>query len=359
MDITSRSADNSTGSGEIKVVLDIDNALGIPVQDTDDAWALALALASPEIALKAVTTCAGNCRTWQSTANTLRLLDLAQRKDIPVGCGREAPLTADVENHFAYLEAKSAGPEKRYWEHLPPSAPYDIDTPLPKAHDLIIETIRQHPRQIVFVALGSMTNLAQTLVIAPDIAPQINRIVHMGGAFYDPENNSHIWTTPDIPDPIWRSVLRFNTLFDPEASALVFRSGIPTTLVPVNVTQTVYQTLADVERIGSVQSALHQHLYAYGKPWVQWSIKERGLKGAHLHDPLTLAVLIDPSLFAFTAMHIDTKKFAAGGFPWFYESEQNPQALVAVKINQNKFRHLFNQRLSTAAHSDGVIDNPF
>lgn len=344
------------GSGSQKVILDIDNALGIPVQDTDDAWALALALASPEIEIAAITTCAGNCRTWQSTENTLRLLDLAQQTHISVGHGVETPFMAGVDDHFAYLDAKSAGPENRYWNQLAPLTPYEIGPQIPEAHELIIDTIRQHPHQINFVALGSLTNLAQALLETPEIGPQINRIVHMGGAFNDPINNSHIWKTPDIPDPIWRRVLRFNTLFDPEASAVVFRSGIPITLVPVNVTQTVFQTLEDVERIGSVNDALHQHLYTYGRPWVQWSIKERALPGAHLHDPLTLAVLIDRSLFEFTAMQIDTDKFITGGFPWLYEGEAEPRAQVAVKVNQKKFQHLFNRRLSIPLPSTMVPD---
>lgn len=329
-----------------KIIMDIDNALGIPVQDTDDAWALALALASPDIQIKAVTTCAGNCHTWQSTENTLHLLDLAQEGHIPVGWGREAPLMGSADEHFAYLEAKSAGPENQYWAPTPTLSPYVTEAGLEKAHEVIMQTVKQHPHQIEFVALGSLTNLALALLSAPEITSQIKGIVHMGGAFYDPENNSHIWTTPDIPDLIWKHVLRFNTLFDPEASAVVFRSGIPITFVPVNVTRTVYQTLEDIERIGNVKDALHQHLYTYGRPWVQWSVKERGLPGAHLHDPLTLAALINPSLFEFTTMHIDTAKFIAGGFPWLYESEAGPQAQVAVKVNRNKFQRLFNQRLS-------------
>ena len=71
-----------------KIILDIDNAFTIPAQDTDDAMALALALTSPEIELLGVTTCGGNCRTWQSTENSLRMLEIAGCPNIPVAAGR-------------------------------------------------------------------------------------------------------------------------------------------------------------------------------------------------------------------------------------------------------------------------------
>ena len=80
-----------------KIILDIDNAFTMPVQDTDDGIALALALASPEIELLGCTTCAGNCRTWQSTENTLRMLEIAGRANVPrapvlARCRSESPI---------------------------------------------------------------------------------------------------------------------------------------------------------------------------------------------------------------------------------------------------------------------------
>ncbi|MBL0714589.1 MAG: nucleoside hydrolase [Desulfosarcina sp.] len=92
-----------------KIIMDIDNALTLPAQDTDDAIALALALVSPELELVGITTCAGNCRTPQSTCNTLRLLQAADVPRIPVVEGRSEPLIRDRRAHFHYLERKSAG----------------------------------------------------------------------------------------------------------------------------------------------------------------------------------------------------------------------------------------------------------
>ena len=122
-----------------KVILDIDNAFTIPAQDTDDAMALALALTSPEIELIGITTCAGNCRTWQSTENSLRMLELAGRGDIPVAAGREEPFILNSEPSFQYLEAKTASRERVYWDDMPQQIEPSLQpSPLP-AHEFIIE----------------------------------------------------------------------------------------------------------------------------------------------------------------------------------------------------------------------------
>ena len=137
-----------------KIILDIDNAITIPAQDTDDALALALALVSPEVELVGITTCAGNCRTSQSTRNTLRLLQAAGVTRMPVAQGRAAPFMRDREPHFRYLEQKSAGPQARYWEHLPALPTPDMQPLAEPAHEFISRTIVQSPGEIIYVALG-------------------------------------------------------------------------------------------------------------------------------------------------------------------------------------------------------------
>ena len=131
-----------------KVILDIDNAIGMPVRDVDDGIALALALASPEIELVGVTTCAGNCHTYESTENTLRLLELAGQSDIPVAEGRELPFIQDVTANFELLDGFS----KMYgflWKDVPPMPPVTLKpSPLP-AHELIIKMVRETARVII------------------------------------------------------------------------------------------------------------------------------------------------------------------------------------------------------------------
>jgi inosine-uridine nucleoside N-ribohydrolase len=331
-----------------KLILDMDNAFSLPVADTDDGLALALALASPEIELLGCTTCAGNCFSSQAAENTLRMLQLAGRTDIPVAQGRDRPLSADRRAHFDYLQAKAEGPDRSYWAGLPPPPALRIGASQLLAHEWIIQAVKAHPGQVTIVALGALTNLALALLRAPQIGSMIQEVIHMGGSFVpskagDPPPD---WVTPDIPDLIWRNVLRFNTLFDPEASAVVFTAGLPLTLIPVNVTQHVFQRPEDLAALERSADPFHGHVAAYARPWVQWSMAVRRLPGAHLHDPLTLAVVIDRSLCRFRSFHIDVLKFLAGGFPWLCDRTLPPQAQVAVGVDAMRFERLFADRLA-------------
>ena len=271
-----------------KVILDIDNALTLPVQDTDDAIALALALVSPELEVVGITTCAGNCTAAQSTVNTLRLLQLADAAAIPVAEGRADPLIRDRRGHFRYLAAKTAGDEAHYWRSAPQPPEVAISPLSMPAHEFINRTIALAPGEITYIALGSFTNLALALLTAPDLAPRIKQVVHMGGAFHPSAANPFVWSTPDIPDEVWRNTLRFNTTFDPEASVVVFRAGVPLIFITVNVTRLAFQRPEHLVRLAAVPTPFHRFLYAHIRPWVEWSMAERRLPGAHMHDPLCL-----------------------------------------------------------------------
>ena len=332
-----------------KVILDIDNAFTIPAQDTDDAMALALALTSPEIELIGITTCAGNCRTWQSTENSLRMLELAGRGDIPVAAGREEPFILNSEPSFQYLEAKTASRERVYWDDMPrPIEPSLQPSPLP-AHEFIIEMVKKYPGEVIIVKEGSITNLALALLVEPEIEPLVKEVVHMGGFFFpeDMDISGLVFSSPDIPAEAWQYVLKFNTEFDPEASAIVFQSSIPFTFVTGNVTGQVFQHLEDMEAIRAVDTPFHHHVYDAGYPWVEWSVKERKLIGAHMHDPLTLAVIIDRSFCTYESMHIDVPKFLAEEIPWLYKSDKEPQGNVAVNVDKERFERFLAKRLAS------------
>jgi purine nucleosidase len=331
-----------------KVILDIDNALTVG-NDTDDAWALAMALTSPEMELVGITTCAGNCRTWQSTKETLRMLELADRGDIPVASGREDPLILNVEAHWQYKGVKDARRLAEYYGHMPTSIePTLQESPL-KAHELIIEQVKKHPGEVIIVKEGSFTNLAVALLVEPEIAPLVKEVVHMGGSFL-PEGvdlSTRNFSSPDNPADVWRYVLKFNTGFDPESSAIIFRSGIPVTFVTGNVTGQVFQYREDLERLRELNTPYHQLLYDAGLGWLDWSVAERKLVGAHMHDPLTLAVVIDRSFCTFQDMHIDVDKFLAGEWPWLLRSDKEPQGSVAVDVDKERFEKWLADRLAT------------
>jgi inosine-uridine nucleoside N-ribohydrolase len=331
-----------------KIILDIDNAFTLPAQDTDDAMALALALTSPEIELIGCTTCAGNCRTWQSTKNTLRMLELAGKANIPVAGGREYPILQSVEASFAYLEAKTAGRERVYWESVGVAPEPTFKASPLKAHDFILQMVEKYPNQVTIITEGSMTNVAMAVLNEPGIASKVNEIIHMGGSFAIRDQDE--WSTvgtPDIPGYVWRSILKFNTEFDPEATEIVIRSGIPVTFVPGEVTSRVFQRMEDIERVKAIPTPFHQHLYLYGKPWVEWSVKERKLPGAHMHDPLTLSTVIDRTFCKFVKMHCDLDRFRKFNYPFLVMDDAQPQCSVAVDVDAKRFEAWLADRLAS------------
>ncbi len=329
-----------------KIILDIDNAFTMPAQDTDDALALALALVSPELELVGLTTCAGNCRTEASTRNTLRLLQAAGAEGVPVAEGRAKPLKRDREAHFRYLAHKSAGPQARFWHDLPAPPAVDFKPLAMPAHAFTARLLARFPNELVYVALGSLTNLALALETSPELAQTIKRVVHMGGSFAPRSGPPFVWSTPDIPDDVWRTTLRFNTAFDPEASAAVFRSGVPLTFITANVTSRVFQRPAHLERLQAAQTPFHRFLYTYARPWVEWSVAERRLPGAHMHDPLTVAAVIDPAFCRLETLYLDTESYLGGQTPWLVHEPAGRPVEVATDVDTARFEAFLAERLT-------------
>ena len=341
-----------------KVILDMDNALTIPAQDTDDALALALALTSPELAVLGCTTCAGNCRTHQSTQNTLCLLEAGGIRTLPVAEGHPAALARDREAHFRYLAAKSEGPQARYWKGLPqPPLPTLTAAPQP-AWEFILETARRHPGEVLFIALGSLTNLALALLEDPTGAALLKGVIHMGGAFQPVGGAPFVWQTADIPADIWRTTLRFNTLFDPEAAAVVFRSGLPVTLVPANVTSRVFQRIEHLDLLQAAGTPWHRFLEAYARPWVQWSLKERRLPGAHMHDPLTVATVIDPAFCRFESINLSVTALLRGRDDWLSWEGGGLPVRIATEVDAPRFENWLAERLGAPLGKDYLIPRP-
>jgi len=309
-----------------KVILDVDTANGMPVRDIDDGLAIAMALASPEIELLGCTTCGGNCRTRESTVNTLRILEIAGRGDIPVAEGRETPFLQDVSASFQYLERRSVKYQD-FWKDMPPLAEPTLSPSPLKAHEFIIETVKKYPGEVTIVKEGSLTNLALALSVEPEIAPLVKEVVHMGGHVgpVDWERAG----TPDTPGHLWWDTIRMNTEFDPEATVIVIRSGIPFRFV-TGISRDVLLTPEDVDRIEAVGSPYYTFLAQTSHPWVEFNMAVRNLAGAPMWDPFTLAVVIDPSFCYFVDMRFDAERFRAWEHPYLYISPDSPQVRVSM-----------------------------
>ncbi|MEM7537718.1 MAG: nucleoside hydrolase [Chloroflexota bacterium] len=328
-----------------KVILDVDNATGIPVCDVDDGMTIALALASPELDVLGITTCAGNCRTHESTHSTLRMLELAGRSDIPVATGRELPFIQDVTASFEYLDQRRAQ-HAYYWQDVPPLPDVTLQPSPLKAHEFIIEMVKQHPGEVTILKAGSHTNLALALLVEPEIAPLVKAVVHMGGDTGTPwwaDNADDSINNPEI----WRDIVRMNQVYDPEATEIVVRSGIPFTWVTAKVSARVLLRMAHVDRIQAVDTPYHQFLANVARPWVQWEIDVCERQGAPMWDPLTLATIIDPTFCTFVTMRCDLDRFRNWEFPYLYPSPDTPQVQVSMDVDIARFEEFLIERLTS------------
>jgi inosine-uridine nucleoside N-ribohydrolase len=293
----------------------------------DDAIAILLALASPEVNLLGVTTVCGNQTLEKTTANAIRVLDHVGRPDIPVAAGASRPLVR--ERHVAadvHGETGLDGPD------LPPPS---RDPDARHAIDWIAATVDASRQPVTLVPTGPLTNVALFLARYPGLAPKLERIVLMGGAIG--EGN----TTPAAEFNIWA---------DPEAAHRVFTSGLDVTMVGLDVTHTALMRPAHVERLARAGDAgkLVAELYAF---YSKFHASRYGWDGAPVHDAVALAYVIDPTLLTtkYRGVIVDTAlELSRGrthvdmrGDRW----ERN--AHVAVDIDADRFLELLVQRISS------------
>jgi inosine-uridine nucleoside N-ribohydrolase len=238
----------------------------------DDAMALLLALASPEVDLLGVTTVHGNTTLDNSTANALRVLEFAGRGDVPVAAGADRPLVREprVANHV-HGESGLDGPD------LPPPAGAPVTA---HAVDFLADRLRASGRPVTLIPTGPLTNVALLLARHPDAAQDIERIVLMGGAIA--EGN----VTP---------AAEFNIWVDPEAAARVFASGLDITMIGLDITHRALMTADHAERLraGGRVGALVAELWAF---YHRYHSEVYDFHGTPVHDALAVAHVIRSGL---------------------------------------------------------------
>jgi inosine-uridine nucleoside N-ribohydrolase len=293
----------------------------------DDAIALLLALGSPaEIELLGVTTVSGNQTLGKTTANAIRVLDHVGREDVPVAAGAPRPLVRErrvAEN--VHGETGLDGPD------LPPPS----RRPAPEhAIDWIAQALAASPEPVTLVPTGPLTNVALFLARYPELEPNIERIVLMGGAV-GPGN-----VTPAAEFNIWA---------DPEAAARVFTSGIDLTMVGLDVTHQALMTSAHAERVGRAGRAgtLVAELYAF---YSRFHRDEYGWEGAPIHDAVALAHVIDPTLLQtrHCGVLVDTGPELSRGRTYVdLRGRWAPNCHVALGIDAERFLELLIERISS------------
>jgi purine nucleosidase len=297
----------------------------------DDAFAILLALASPEdIDVLGIVAVAGNVPLPLTERNTRIICELAGRADMPVYAGCSAPLQRKlVTAEHVHGQTGLDGP--------PMVTP---TMPLQSQHgvDFIIETLRANPSgTITLCPLGPLTNIAAAFQKAPDIISRVQEIVLMGGAYFEVGN-----ITP---------AAEFNIYVDPEAADIVLKSGAKIVMMPLDVTHKVIATRARVDAIRALPSEVGRVAAAWADFFERFDVAKYGSDGGPLHDPTVIAYLIKPDLFTgrFINVEIETSSELTLGMSvadWWGVSNRAPNAMFMGDVDAQGFFNLLTQRLA-------------
>ncbi|MBA2377263.1 MAG: nucleoside hydrolase [Actinomycetota bacterium] len=260
-------------NGKTPIILDVDPG-------HDDATAIMLACGSEKLDLLAVTTVAGNVPLEKTTRNTLKILSLIGRPDIPVSAGASAPLERPL--HTAENVHGESGLDGPYI----PEATFAADER--SATELLADTIESSPEPVVLVPVGPLTNIALFLRERPDLKEDISRIVLMGGSVGLGN------TTP---------AAEFNIYVDPEAAREVFASNLPITMCGLDVTHKAGAGPEERKRLrslGEVGGIVAEFVEFFALTYE----KIYGFDAPPLHDPVAVASIIEPGILQTRPMHV-------------------------------------------------------
>ena len=300
----------------------------------DDSLALLLALASPEIEVDGISIVHGNCSAEQAVINALSVLELAGASQVPVYKGCDLPLVQP-----SLLAPETHGDSGLGYAKLAePRTPPQVG----HAGDFLIEHIMSAPGQITLVAIGPLTNLALAIRQEPRIVDAVKEVFIMGGAIRHAGN-----TTP---------LGEFNTFVDPHAAHIVFHSGMPITLTPLDVTYQCILTKADVARLVQIDSAVTRFIADSTRFYMEFHDEYQSIDGCVINDPLTLALTFMPELCDYQELYVDVD--LSGGvsmgntYADFYRLTSKPANMrVALAVRPREFIELFLERMEKLAKS--------
>ncbi len=295
----------------------------------DDAIALVLALASPELEVKAVTSSAGNQTLDKTLRNVLRMLTLLKRSDIPVAGGAVKPLMRDlIIADNVHGETGLDGPALPE----PGFAPQNCT-----AVELMAKVLRESPEPVTLVATGPQTNVALLLNSHPELHAKIARIVIMGGA---------------MGLGNWTPAAEFNIYVDPEAAEIVFQSGIPVVMAGLDVTHRAQIMADDIERFRAINNPVARTVAELLDFFMEYHKTEKwGFQGAPLHDPCTIAWLLKPEIFTTARRWVGVEtqgKYTQGMtvVDYFMLSGNEPNTDIMLDIDRQAFVDLLAERLA-------------
>ncbi|HXV98394.1 MAG TPA: nucleoside hydrolase [Anaerolineae bacterium] len=312
-----------------RIILDTDPGI-------DDALAILLALASPELQLEAVTVTIGNCSTAQGVINALSVLELAGAKHVPVAAGIDRPLIQPT-----LTAPETHGNTGLGYAQLSPPRQQPAKQP---AVDLLIERIMAAPGEITVVAIAPLTNLARAIRREPALVEAVREVIIMGGALRHEGN-----TTP---------LAEFNVYVDPHAAHIVYHAGLPITLVPLDVTYQCILTQADVDRLLVIDSPITHFVAETTRFYMEFHDEYQGIQGCVINDPLALALTFAPDLVETSPLHVTLdlhSELSLGKTvaDFYHMWPKPPNMEVALKVQPRRFIELFLERIEALARSAG------
>ena len=268
---------SASSTAPSRVIIDTDPGV-------DDALALLLAMRSPELKIEAITPAAGNVPLDLTLPNALRLVEIAGRTDIPVAAGAKGPLLRRlVTATYAHGENGLGGavfPEPKIKPVAQPAA------------ELIRQIIRKYPGEVTLLTLGPLTNIAAALDSDAELARMVRGLTMMGGSL----SGGNI--TP---------AAEFNIYVDPEAARIVFQSGIPITMVGLDVTRKTSLTDEHLRQLEAGQNPSSQAAAKIARNAIEHNRQQGFLVGPNMHDSLAIASFLDPSLLKWKEYYVDVE----------------------------------------------------
>ncbi len=296
----------------------------------DDAVAVLAALASPDdLDVWAITSVAGNVPLELTTKNCLALVELAGRPEVPVHRGSVRPMVKELVT-AEYVH----GPTGLDGSDLDDP---DLEPAEGHAVDRVVELLmRAEVSEVTVCTLGPLTNIGLAITREPRIVPKIHELVMMGGGFFEGGN-----TTP---------AAEFNVFVDPHAAHVVFTSGVPIVMMPLDVTHKAFTDEERIQRFANLGTRAGSSVAGMLDFYDRYDMEKFGSKGAPLHDPTVIAYLLEPQLFSGKDVHVavETTSPLTEGMTvmdWWGVTGRAPNATVMNQIDTDGFFDLLVDRI--------------
>lgn len=316
-----------------KIIIDTDPAMGTKGGDPEDCFAIMLAMNSPEVEILGITTVQGNVPVERGFSNASYLVENL-KKNIPVHTGR--PGTYDKARN----EKRKWLSQRKEMEQITPMLSIDSDTK--GAPQFIVETCIANSGDIELVTIGPLTNIAQALVIEPSLSEHVNKITMMAGAATVQGN-----VTPAAEFNIWA---------DPESASVVFKSGIPIRMVPLDVCHKTRFGREHLNQIGKNKHSLCQFVQESVDPWLKINPNQDIIdQGLHLYDSLAVALCFLPDLAEYKEAFVSVEtqgEFTDGETVCEFNNsimgqifKPKPNTEIALELDIEGFNRIFEKRV--------------